>query len=218
MSLLKNAIKSQCLTRNLHPNQTLRSARYFSVEPEKQNLDSTVDSFIQTPTTGVVYGRLNGITNHTIKSDIVNLLEGCNLSLDDIKVEYNRSYAPMGMMIQFPSRSAYDAAIRTIVRKGGLYRLDRADRSQWDLIKPYDGKYVLLQGIPRNALPDDVDRFLSGSQYDASSMQMFARQGFPDPIRMALVRFPSSTLAMNACITKNRSFCLNNQVLARVLH
>ena len=46
---------------------------------------------------GLVYGKLFGITKHTTKSDIVNLLEGCEMSLDDIKVNYAKSFAPSGM-------------------------------------------------------------------------------------------------------------------------
>lgn len=34
---------------------------------------------------------------------------------------------------------------------------------------------VLLEGIPQNAQPDDVERFLSGCEFDASSIQMFVR-------------------------------------------
>lgn len=34
---------------------------------------------------------------------------------------------------------------------------------------------IMLQGIPRNALPDDIERFLTGCQYAASSMQIFLR-------------------------------------------
>lgn len=43
------------------------------------------------------------------------------------------------------------------------------------------------------------------------------RPGVPEPIRMVLVKFRTKTDAMNAFITKNRSFCLNNQVSMRVL-
>lgn len=46
---------------------------------------------------GLVYGRLTGTTKYTLKTDIVNLLEGCNLSLEDVKVDYYRSYMPNGM-------------------------------------------------------------------------------------------------------------------------
>lgn len=46
---------------------------------------------------GVAYGRLLGINKHTLKTDIISFLEGCNLTLDDIKVDYNRNFMPMGM-------------------------------------------------------------------------------------------------------------------------
>ncbi|KAL7198896.1 hypothetical protein ACSBR2_021231 [Camellia fascicularis] len=45
-------------------------------------------------------------------------------------------------MIQFPSRYAYDAAIRAINQKACLYKLERVDWSQWDFITPYGGKSV----------------------------------------------------------------------------
>ncbi|CAL5420049.1 unnamed protein product [Camellia sinensis] len=209
MNLLRNALKShrpiRVDQRNLRFSLFLRdSPRPFSTEPQQPSQDTSKDPFLRTPSTGLVYGKLFGITKHTTKSDIISLLEGCNVNLDDMKADYNRTYMPTGMMIQFPSRYAYDAAIRAINRKGRLYKLERADRSQWDFITPYDGKSVLLQGIPRNAALDDVERFLSVP-------------AFPDPIRMALVHFPSQTQAMHAFITKNRSFCLNNQISVRVL-
>lgn len=46
---------------------------------------------------GLVYGKLYGITRNTLKTDMVNLLEGCNLSLDDLKVEYSRIFKPISM-------------------------------------------------------------------------------------------------------------------------
>ncbi|XP_057461657.1 uncharacterized protein LOC130751924 [Actinidia eriantha] len=223
MNVLRNAAKSHRLIRiGGHRNQGLSSLlrdwpRRFSTEAEQPSKDSSSDAFLQTPSTGLVYGKLFGITKHTTKSDIVNLLEGCEVSLNDIKVDYAKSFAPSGMMIQFPSRFAYDAAIRAIGRKGRLYRLDRADRSQWDLMISYDGKAVLLQGIPRTAVPDDIERFLSGCTVDASTMQIFVRQAFPDPIRMAIIHFPTKAQAMHAFMTKNRGFCLNTQILVRVL-
>nr|POE59845.1 hypothetical protein CFP56_50031 [Quercus suber] len=70
----------------------------------------------------------------------------------------------------------------------------------------------LLQGFPRNALPEDVERFLTGCVYEASSIEMFMRGAFPDAIRMAIVNFPSKNEAMNAFIKKNRGICLNNQI------
>ncbi|KAK7859539.1 hypothetical protein CFP56_005929 [Quercus suber] len=76
---------------------------------------------------------------------------------------------------------------------------------------------MLLQGFPRNALPEDVERFLTGCVYEASSIEMFMRGAFPDAIRMAIVNFPSKNEAMNAFIKKNRGICLNNQISVRVL-
>lgn len=224
MSRLRAAAESHRLIRTSNLNQGLslllrESPMRFSTgaadQPAGQDT-SPIDSFLRTPTKGSVYGRLIFTTRHKTKSDILNLLEGCALSLDDLKVDYTRAYVPTGMMIQFPSLYAFDAAIRAINKKGRLYRLDKADRSQWDLVTPYDGKAVVLQGIPRNALLDDIERFLSGCVYDASTMQIFTRPS-PYPIRMAFVNFPSKTQAMHAFITKNRGFCLNSQILVRVL-
>lgn len=108
---------------------------------------------------------------------------------------------------------------------------------------------VLLQGIPREGTLVDIERFLSGCQYDASSIDMFMRlvparfemsynlcfmllmtifQGLIIwhnwwPCRAAIkdklatVRFLTQTQAMNCFITKNKGYCLNNQVLVRVL-
>ncbi|KAK4583471.1 hypothetical protein RGQ29_026272 [Quercus rubra] len=194
------------------------SPRRFSTEAEQPPQNSPIDPFLQNATdTGPVYGKIFGITKHTLKTDIINMLKGCNLTMDDVKVNYNWSFMPIGVMVQFPFRNAYDQAFRMIGRKGRLYRLERGDRSQWDLLMPYNGKTVLLQGLPRNALPEDVERFLTGCVYEASSIEMFMRGAFPDAIRMATVNFPSKNEAMNAFIKKNRGFCLNNQISVRVL-
>lgn len=198
----------------------LRDApRPFSTEPEQpaQPEDSSADPFLRPPNTGPVYAKLFGMSRHTLKTDIVNLLEGCNLTPDDVRFNYNRMFVPMGMMVQFPSRFQFDQAFKVIGRKGRLYKLERADRSQWDLLMNYDGKTLLLQGIPFSANPNDVERFMSGCQYDASSIQMMVRPANLDPIKMATVNFPSQIQAMNAFITKNRGFCQNSQVLLRVL-
>ncbi|CDP06677.1 unnamed protein product [Coffea canephora] len=220
MSLFRTATKSSRLIRPVHQHQglpSLLSPRRFATETQQPSQDTTSDSFLRTPATGLVYGKLFGTTKHTTKTDVLNLLQGCNLSTDDVKVCYDHYYETMSMSIQFPTQLAYNAGIRSISRKG-RFRLDKADRSQWETLKPYDGKAILLQGIPRNALMEDVQRFLSGCQYDASSMQMFFRQAFPDAIRMALVHFPSQALAMHAFITKNQGFCLNSQIFVRILH
>ncbi|PON97991.1 hypothetical protein TorRG33x02_063060 [Trema orientale] len=74
---------------------------------------------------------------------------------------------------------------------------------------------VLLQGVPRNAIFLDIERFLSACEYDAFSIQFFLRVGFPD--KMAIVRFPLQTQAMNCFITRNKDFCLNNRIFVRTL-
>lgn len=167
----------------------------------------------------VFYGKLIGITKRTTKSDILALLEGCNLSADDIKFGHNRIFNPVNLLIQFPSQQAYEVANRAFNRKGRFYRLDRSDRSQWDYIIPYEGKAILLQGIPRNAQIDDIERFLSGCAYDPSSMQLFSRiiDSDSEPTRMVIVRFPSRAQATHAFLKKNREFCLNEQIMVRVL-
>ncbi|XP_024955706.1 uncharacterized protein LOC102606880 isoform X2 [Citrus sinensis] len=210
MSLLRNAIKSSVSLRTIKPIHSLpsllrQSPKHFSTEteapPPPPPNDASIDLFLQTPTKGVFYGKLLGISRQTLKSDIINLLEGCNLTPDDLKVNYTRNYMPFAMMMQFPSFSAYDNAFRLIGRKGRLYRLER----------------VLLQNVPRIAVAEDVERFLSGCEYEASSISFMLRQSLPDSIKWATVRFPSQTQAMDAFIRKNRGFCLNNQVSVRVL-
>ncbi|KAL7265707.1 hypothetical protein ACSBR1_003484 [Camellia fascicularis] len=52
-------------------------------------------------------------------------------------------------MIQFPSRYAYDAAIRAINWKACLYKLERVDRSQWDFITPHGGKSYLQRALAK---------------------------------------------------------------------
>ncbi|XP_047336243.1 uncharacterized protein LOC124939832 [Impatiens glandulifera] len=222
MNLLREAFKSHRLIRSGDHNQRLSSflrnaPKPFSTEaPQQPSPDASSDSFLQSPT-GVSYGRLTGMTKYTTKNDVINLLDECKLTYDDIKISYNRLYEPTAMTVQFSHRPGYDASIRILARKGRLYRMDRVDRSQWDSIRTmYGGRTVLLQGLPRTALVDDIERFLSGYQYD-SKMQIFYRQELTDPVRMALVEFPSKIEATNAFITKNKGFCLNNQISMRVL-
>ncbi|CAN4116870.1 unnamed protein product [Withania somnifera] len=225
MGLYRAVIKSKrSIQIGLHNQRlTLPLSRQLSTQMEsspQQNKNSSSDPFLQNPSTGLVYGRISGIGRHTRKSDIISML-GTKLSPDDIRFEYNANYAPLAVMIQFLSRNAYDAAFRAAVRRSNLFRMERVDRQQWDTLPHYDGKTILLQGIPRNAIADDVERFLAGCQYDASSIQMFPRQqrafDRPPPGKVVLVEFPSQALATHAFITKNRGFCLNNQVAVRLL-
>ncbi|KAI3822630.1 hypothetical protein L1987_10225 [Smallanthus sonchifolius] len=226
MSLLHNAIRSSSsrLMRSVHPNQGLRSLlsgslshRQFSTESAPPTSQSSTKPLFESSSSGLVYGKLFGITRNTLKSDVLSLFEECNISIDDLKVDYNPSQIPTAMMVQFPSRSAYDAALRAITRKGRLLRLELADRARWDSITPYGGKYVLLKGIPTNAILEDIERFLAGCEYDPSNIRLLSRQGASGPTRMAIVRFVSPTAAMSAMITKNRGFCLNNQISMHVL-
>ncbi|GAV65000.1 hypothetical protein CFOL_v3_08515 [Cephalotus follicularis] len=226
MSLIGQAIRSNLTLKTMNPNNGVslflrESSKRFSTESEQPppTQDSSVDQFIRNVDRGVVYGKFGVTSKHLLKTDVINLLElqGRNLTVDDVKINYTRNFTPVGVLMRFPSRDAFDDAFRALNKKGRLYRLEKADREQWDLITPYNGRTILLQGIPRNASADDVERFLSGCNYDASTLEMFVRPGFPDPIRMAMARFPSQTQAMNAFIRKNRGFCLNNQILVRVL-
>ncbi|GAA0153527.1 hypothetical protein LIER_11743 [Lithospermum erythrorhizon] len=167
---------------------------------------------------GVCFGRLLGITKYTTRSDVCNLLDGCNLNLDDIKVEYSRSFLPVSMLIQFPSRDAYEVGLKA-TRRDRLHRLDMTNRSAWGTLHAYEGRSILLEEVPISATPDDVERFLSGCQYDPSTFRnIFSRGGFPQTVRFVTVSFPSQALAMHACITKDRSFCINKQISVRVLH
>ncbi|XP_023739413.1 uncharacterized protein LOC111887470 [Lactuca sativa] len=227
MNLLHNTVRSSStyLMRNVYQHHGLRSLlsssaslRRFSTESAPPtNQSSSTKPLFETPSSGLVYGKLVGITKNTLKSDVLSLFEESKLSSDDLKVDYNPSYSPTGMIVQFSSRSAYDAALRAVAKKGRLYRMERADRANWDYIQPYDGKYVLLQGIPPNANFEDIERFLAGCEYDASSIRLFFRQGASGPTRMALVRCVSPTAAMSAMMITNRGFCFNNQILVNVL-
>ncbi|KAK6231516.1 hypothetical protein QUC31_011211 [Theobroma cacao] len=228
MNLLRNAIKSHVSVRTIRPMQALpsflgASPKRFSTgtdEPQPPQPDASVNQFMESASKGFVFAKLHGITKHTMKSDIMSLLEGCNLTADDIKVHYSRSFFPLGMMLRFSSPAAFSNAARTIRRFDRLYRLEKVEASDWDIVRPYNGKTVLLLGIPRNALVEDVERFLSGCDYDPSSIQMVTvpKPGTPVPFRFTTVRFPSQIQAMNACISKNRNVCLNNQLSVRVLH
>ncbi|GER57298.1 ribosomal protein S24e family protein [Striga asiatica] len=173
---------------------------------------------------GRVYAKLTNITRHTTKTDVLHLLDECGLNPENLKVEYNLSYTPQSMMVEFSSGEAYSAGLKAINRAGRVYNMKRVDKSDWDTTVPYDGKVILLYALPRIALMDDIERFLSGCQYDSSSIEIFNRPSNPNnvgnasSVRMGLVRFPSQALATHAFITKNRGFCLNAQISVHVLH
>ncbi|PKI60978.1 hypothetical protein CRG98_018608 [Punica granatum] len=83
--------------------------RRFSTESEQRE-DATVDNFFETPDTGAAYRKLLGITKQTLKSDVINLLDECKLSLDDIRVNYDRSFAPIGMDELNVTRDEFDVS------------------------------------------------------------------------------------------------------------
>ncbi|CAH9091747.1 unnamed protein product [Cuscuta europaea] len=174
---------------------------------------------------GKVYGRINLLGRYTTKTDIITMMGDSNLTPEDIKIDYLPNFSGNAAVIQFPSQADYSAAVRAVTpkttRQGGL---SKVERTQWENLKSHDGKSIVLQGIPRNAVIDDVERFLTGCQYDAS-IEMFSRLLQPrsqnqnqEAVRMAVVHFPSQVLASHAFITKNRGFCLNNQIDIRILH
>lgn len=200
------------------------SSRLFSTDASGEAAaGSQDDSFLKSSGEGLAYGRFysvisggNRIGKNMLKTDIIHYLDKCELSLDDVKIDYNRGYYPMGALLRFPSMASFNTAIRQ-TSQGRLYKLERMNRDEWDLKQSYDGKAILLQGVPRNAPPEDIERFLCGTNFEPPPFESFLRPGVPEPIRMVLVKFCTKTDATNAFITKNRSFCLNNPVSMRVL-
>lgn len=228
MGLLRNVLKSGQLIRVGHQTPRISSLlrdspRAFSTAggSTTQNSSTFSDPFVHNPKTdaGSTYGELLGITRHTTKNDMLNLLEDCKLTPEDLKINYSRSFCPYSMLIQFPSRKAYDTALRILARNARGYRLVALLNPElWPKTTIYDGKTLLLQGIPRNAVQDDIDRLLSGYQLDGTSMQVLTRSIDRVPVRMALITFPSAILARLAFFTTIREFCLNSQVEAQVLY
>ncbi|KAI3867158.1 hypothetical protein MKX03_021016 [Papaver bracteatum] len=234
MSLLRNIIRSNgVLLHNLKPNQGggsqfLRQSatHHFSTQSEQQqqqqrlNQDRAVDAILrQPPREGSVYAKLYGIGMFTTTNDVISLLESCNLSSEDIKVQYNNLFLPVSMVLQFPSHSAYENAVSIIRRKGRYYyyKMEKVAPDHWGF-PSYDGKAVLIQGLPRNSISEDIERMLSGCDFNSSSLRFFQRQNFSYPMKFAVVQFPSKVDATNAVLEKNGSFCLNTQISMRVLH
>lgn len=238
MSIIRNAIRSSLSLRTLDPAISRSSLPFLqesrkclstvteqppppsSPLPPPPPGGSTVEGGVKKPAgEGKSYGKFSGFSKHTLKSDVMSVLEGCNVTPDDLRFSYMRggNLNPSGVYVQFPSRSSYDSAMRAIAKKGRLYRLERATQSQWDPVVPYEGKVVALHGLPPNAIIEDIDRFLSGCLYHPGSIQFLTIQGLGSPKRVALVRFTSQTQAMNAYITKNRNFLLNQRITLQVL-
>ncbi|PKA61868.1 hypothetical protein AXF42_Ash008700 [Apostasia shenzhenica] len=170
---------------------------------------------------GPVYGRLLGFGKNTLKTDIIHLFEGCNLSTSDVKFEYNNGFAPISLMLQFPSESFYEAATKLIIKKGRLYNLHKISSGQWDITESHDGKTVLLLGFQRSPTREELERFLSGFDYDGSSLRILSGRGPPGTVDSArtMVTFrASSALKASAFqIQKNRSLCINSPIFVRVL-
>ncbi|CAM8959518.1 unnamed protein product [Rhodiola kirilowii] len=159
---------------------------------------------------------LIGTIKNTLRSDVVNLLEGCDLSLEDVRTVYGQTFMPISILVKFHSPSAYEKAVK-LITKNRLYRLDRADPSQWFKAKDYGAKTLLLEGLPRMASRDEVERFLSDWDYVPYNTLMITRPGVAEPIKTAVVPVSSPIQAMNMFLAKNRSYMGNNQVLVRVL-
>ncbi|XP_057828784.2 uncharacterized protein LOC131039944 isoform X2 [Cryptomeria japonica] len=154
--------KNACQLKNIQPNVipwTLN--RPFSVEAaDPETLGFTSPNQARRP--GSIYAKLTGTGRYTLKMDIAHYFDGCGLTPEDIKVTYNRTYTPTGMILQFPSRAAFATALRMSVAKGRQYWLQEVDHFLWSNTPPFEGKVLLLTGIPRIAFIDDVERFLSG--------------------------------------------------------
>ncbi|XP_020585506.1 uncharacterized protein LOC110028116 [Phalaenopsis equestris] len=192
----------------------MASSRSFSSVEEQQ--EPVADPFYGSAQ-GTVYGRLTGFGRNTLKTDIIHFYEGCNLSTSDVKFEYNNSFNPISMLLQFPSQSSYDAALRQTTRKGRLYKLDKINSGQWDITESHDGRTVLIQGIPSNAVREDIERFLSGCNFDPKSFRFISRNALQNTVKAVAVRVASGLEAVNFQIRKNRSICFNSPVTVRVL-
>ncbi|OMO72677.1 hypothetical protein CCACVL1_17663 [Corchorus capsularis] len=227
MNLFRTAIKSHVSVRRIKPIHALpsflrESPKCFCTGTDQPQQppqpDASVHQFLDSADKGFVYGSLQGFSKYSMKSDIINLLEGANLTPDDIKINYNRNFLPFTMMLRFSSPAAFSNAAKVVRRFNRLYKLEKADASDWDIIHPYNGKTVVLSGLPRHSTAEEVERFL-GCDCDFSSIEMVTlpRPGNA-PSRIATVQFPSQVQAMNAFITKNRSIFLNFPITLRVLY
>lgn len=202
------------------PARVMHNTRPFSANPIISPMTGPSPNLVprSKPSGSLAYGKLTGIARKTLKMDMVHFFEGCNLKPEDIKFAYNRVYAPLGVIIQFSSRAAYNTAQRYISIRGRYYRLVEVDHRQWsNLEPPFDGKVLLLHGVPQNAVQEDVERFFSGCNIDSSNIRFLVRQGLDQPVKLALVNFRSQREAMHALREKNRTICLNSPITLRLL-
>lgn len=186
------------------------SSRLFSTDapPGAEAGSQDGDSILKPSDEGFAYGKFyiataggNRLGKNTLKIDIIHYLDKCELSPDDVKIDYHRGYYPMAALLKFPSKQSFGTALRQTTQ-GRMYRLEKVSREVWDHKPSLDGKAVLLQGVPRNAQADDIERFLSGTNYEPPPFESFIRPGIPEPIRVVLVRFRTKTDANNAFIAK----------------
>ena len=198
----------------------LASSRLFSTDASGAVAGSQDDSSSgEGHTYGRFYTNISGVGRlgkNMLKTDIIHYLDQCELSLDDVKIDYNKGFYPMGALLKFPSVESFEKAVRQTIQ-GRMYRLERVSPDEWEHKISLNGKAVLLQGVPRNAQVDDIERFLCGTNYEAPPFENSIRAGVPEPVRMVLVKFGSRTDATNAFIAKNKGFCLNNPVTMRVI-
>ncbi|XP_078445453.1 ribosomal protein S24e family protein isoform X2 [Wolffia australiana] len=197
LGLLRNSVRAifNSGSGGIFPVRCLSTAA--SGDPAESLTDSIVD-----PPEGPCFARIRNIGRSTLKTDIIHHFEGSGLTEDDLKIEYNRNFDPTGILAQFPSRSSYNAAGRQNTKKG----------------QPYAMMPVRVK-VPRNAIAEDIERIFHGCNYDGSATEIFLRPGPEpkEPIKMALVRFPTREEAMTAARLRNRSFCLNSHVIMHVL-
>ncbi|KAI4994030.1 uncharacterized protein LOC123448969 [Hordeum vulgare subsp. vulgare] len=198
----------------------LASSRLFSTDASGAVAGSQDDSSSgEGHTYGRFYTNISGVGRlgkNMLKTDIIHYLDQCELSLDDVKIDYNKGFYPMGALLKFPSVESFEAALRQTIQ-GRMYRLERVSPDVWEHKISLNGKAVLLQGVPRSAQADDIERFLCGTNYEPPPFENFVRAGVPEPVRMVLVKFGSRTDATNAFIAKNKGFCLNSPVTMRVI-
>ncbi|KAL6907666.1 hypothetical protein ACP4OV_002705 [Aristida adscensionis] len=191
------------------------SARLFSADASGEAAagagaaDSQEDSFLKASREGLAYGRFysviaggNRLGKDMLKTDIIHQLDRSGLTLDDVKIDYNRGYNPMGAgnsssknswswgtlaagyselqkfmeltlgLLRFPSKASFTTAARQTTQSR-LYRLEEISRDEWDLKQSFNEKAVLLQGVPRNALPEDIERFLCGTNFEPPPFESF---------------------------------------------
>uniref|UniRef100_A0ACD5YMW2 Uncharacterized protein n=1 Tax=Avena sativa TaxID=4498 RepID=A0ACD5YMW2_AVESA len=159
------------------------SSRLFSTDaPGAEAGSQDHESILEPSNEGLAYGRFysptaggNRLGKNMLKTDIIHYLDKSELSPDDIKIDYNRGYYPMAALLKFPSKAAFATALRQSAQLGRMYRLEMVSREQWDHKQSLDGKAVLLQGVPRNAQVDDIERFLSGTNYEPPPFESFIR-------------------------------------------